>query len=175
VGQGTDTVTLAPDLAPLPGEARLWIFGADRDPSPAEVELLLGRIDPFLEGWRAHGRPLSAGRAWVHDRFLLVGVDESVAPPTGCSIDALVRTLRGVEEETGLRLLEKGLIWYREGGEDGAVHAVSRERFRELGRGGAIDPDTTVFDPALTRVEELRRGEWERPAGAGWHRRLLPD
>lgn len=158
-------------LHPLPEEARLWVFGSDRPLTGDEEELLLGRVDRFLDGWRAHGRPLATRWAWAYGRFLLVGVDESVAPPTGCSIDALVRTLREVEEATGLRLMEKGDIWFRQGE---AIHQVGRGAFREAAARGEVTGDTVVFDPALTRVGELRGGRWERPVSEGWHARLLP-
>jgi hypothetical protein len=160
-------------LAGLPDDARLWVFGTDRPLSTREEEHLLGGVDAFLEGWKAHGRPLSAGRSWRYGRFLLVGVDESVAPPTGCSIDALVRTLKEAEAVLGVRILEKDPVWYRDAA-DGEIRRVSRAEFRERGARGEIGVDTVVFDPALTRMAELRSGKWERPAGAGWHRRLLP-
>ena len=161
-----------PDLLhPLPDDARLWVFGSDRPLTGDEEALLLERVDHFLDGWKAHGRPLAARRWWAYGRFLLVGVDESVAPPTGCSIDARGRTLREVEEITGLHLLEKADIWFRHGGE---IHQVSRASFRAVGSQGDVDGETIVFDPALTRVGELRAGKWERPAAQGWHGRLLP-
>lgn len=166
-------------LDSLPGEARLWVFGTDRRPTPDEEALLLSRVDAFLEGWRAHGRPLAAAREWRYGRFLLIGVDESVAPPTGCSIDALVRTLGEVEVATGLRLLDRDPIWYRPSGPGAAsgegIRRVSRAEFREAGARGEVTTETVVFDPAVTRVGEARAGRWERPAGEGWHRRLLPD
>lgn len=158
-------------LSPLPDDARLWIFGSDRPLTDEEEELLLERVDHFLEAWKAHGRPLAARRWWAYGRFLLVGVDESVAPPTGCSIDALGRTLREVEEVTGLHLMEKADVWFRHGG---AIHQVGRASFREAAAQGEVDGDTIVFDPALTRVGELRSGRWERPVSGGWHARLLP-
>lgn len=165
----------SPDvLEQLPGDARLWVFGTDRALSPEEERYLMDRVDAFLEGWRAHGRPLSAGWEWRYGRFLLVGVDESVAPPTGCSVDALVRTLGEAEGVLGIRVLPKDPVWYRDPG-TGEILRVSRAEFREKGSRGEVDVGTMVFDPALTRISELRAGKWERPAGSGWHRRLLPS
>lgn len=157
----------------LPDDARLWVFGTDRGLDAEEERLLLERVDAFVEGWRAHGRPLAAARSWRFGRFLLVGVDESVAPPTGCSIDALVRVLSGVETELGIRVLEKDAVWYRHH-PGGDILRASRSGFREAATRGEVDGDTTVFDPAVTRLEDLREGRWERPARGGWHRRLLP-
>ena len=59
----------------MPDRARLWVFASER-PLPAhERAALLARVDGFLSRWKAHGAPLAAGRAWLHDRFLAVAVD----------------------------------------------------------------------------------------------------
>jgi hypothetical protein len=157
----------------LPDSARLWIFGVERDLSVEERERLLSEVDAFLSGWKAHGHPLAAAREWRYDRFLLVAVDDRMEPPSGCSIDALVRILRGLESSLGLRLLGGGDIWMREGTMRGEIIRVSRAEFRELGARGEVGPGTTVFDLSLTRLSDLRAGRWELSAGESWHSRYL--
>ena len=165
----------SPDpLADLPDDARLWVFGTDRILESSEEDHLLGAVDRFLEAWRAHGKDLAAARDWREGRFLFVAVDESVAPPTGCSIDALRRLLQDVERELGVEMVGGGPIWYRDPETDGEVRRVSRPLFREAGAAGRITGDTVVFDLALVRLGELREGRWERRAAEGWHARLLP-
>ena len=60
----------------LPPDARVWVFPAQRPLSPEDEGRLLETVDGFLEDWAAHGKPLTAGRDWLHGRFLVVGVDE---------------------------------------------------------------------------------------------------
>lgn len=155
---------------PMHEEARLWSFGTDRPLDDAETARLLDVVDGFLAQWKAHGHPLAARREWVHGRFLLVAVDERVTPPSGCSIDALVRHLRRTGEELGVELLGGAPIWF---GRDGEIHCVGRPAFREAAARGEVDGDTVVFDMSVTRVGELREGAWQRPARAGWHARYL--
>ncbi|TVR65748.1 MAG: hypothetical protein EA422_03470 [Gemmatimonadales bacterium] len=161
-------------LAPLPDQARLWVFGTDRALDASEQDHLLEAVDDFLEAWKAHGKELAAARDWREGRFLFVGVDESVAPPTGCSIDALRRRLQEVERELGIEMVGGGPVWYRDPENGGEVRRVSRSEFRQEGAAGRITGDTVVFDPALVRLGELREGRWERRAADGWHARLLP-
>ncbi len=164
------------DFPYLPDSARLWIFGVSRPLGPEEEERLLVRVDAFLEEWRAHGDPLSAARDWRYGRFLLVAVDDRITPPSGCSIDALVRQLRGLEEELDVEIVGGAPVWYRgEGTEDGPIRRVSRGEFREEMERGSLGPETVVFDLSLTRLEELRAGCWERPARSSWHARYLPS
>jgi hypothetical protein len=160
-------------LAGLPDSARLWVFGMSRPLEAAERARLLGEVDGFLERWKAHGHPLAAGSSWEYERFLLVGVDDRITPPSGCSIDALVRALREIEEELDVEMVGGAPVWYREGGPEGELRRVSRSDFRNRVREGEITPDTIVYDLSLTRVGELRDGRWELPARESWHGRYF--
>ena len=92
----------------LPPTARLWIFAADRELPAPEADRLLTAVDRFLEEWTAHRQHLMAARDWRHARFLLVGVDESTAGVSGCSIDALVREIKQLEQAMGVTLADSG-------------------------------------------------------------------
>jgi hypothetical protein len=159
----------------LPESARLWIFGVSRPLTPQEETRLLERVDDFLEGWKAHGHPLSAARDWRYGRFLLVAVDDRITPPSGCSIDALVRELRVLEGEFAAEIVGGAPVWFREEGPDGPIRRVSRAEFRQKVRDGEVGPDTVVFDLSLTRVDALRAGNWELPARSSWHARYFDD
>ncbi len=161
-----------PALQDYPDEARIWICGAGCALDPAARDHLLARVDDFLVGWAAHGVPLRATRSWVYDRFLIVCADSRATDPSGCSIDALVRMLAGMEAELGTRFLGHEAVWYRDA--DGKIAESSRAGFRELARTGEVGPETVVFDNAITALGELRSGRWEGPAAERWQRALLP-
>jgi hypothetical protein len=154
----------------LPSDARLWVFPAHRPLSSEEEGTLLSRVDAFLEDWAAHGVPLTAGRDWRDGRFLLIAVDESAAPPSGCSIDSLARVLKELGGEWGTSFLDHSPVWFRG---DGEVRRASRSEFKALAGDGQVDLDTPVFDNTITRVSQLLDGEWEKPAGSSWHRRAF--
>lgn len=166
-------MSLAP-IGELPGASRAWVYGTRSAPSDGQAASLREGTRGFLSDWAAHRRALRAGMDWRYGRFLVVAVDESRAAASGCSIDALVDHLRGWEEETGVGLLDASPVWFRDPARDGRVRAVSRPDFRRLAAERAVDADTTVFDLAVERLEEVRSGRWERPAGESWHADLLP-
>jgi len=154
----------------LPPESRLWVFAADRGLSADERARLLEQVDAFLAQWKAHGHPLTVARDWRYDRFLLVGVDEMSAGASGCSIDAMVRTLGELEQALGVQLLDHGPVLFRR---DDGIARLPRPAFAELARAGGVSGDTVVFDNTLTRVAELRAGRWETPARESWHARAF--
>lgn len=162
-------------LDEMPGSARLWIFGADRRPGPDATARILDRTRSFLEDWTAHEHELTAGLDWRRHRFLLVALDESRVPASGCSIDELMRHLAGLERETGVGLTDSSAVWFRDPRDDGRIRSVDRQRFRELAREGTVGPRTTVFDLTVDSLEGLREGRWEGPARDAWHASLLPD
>jgi len=155
----------------LPDEARLWVFASPRPLTPEQSETLLAEVDRFLDGWLAHGRTVVGARDFRHGLFLMVAADEAATGVSGCSIDSLFRTLKRLEAEAGITLLDSSPVWYRDG--SGSVEAASRPEFKARARAGEVDADTSVFDNTVSSVGQVRRGEWERPARASWHARLL--
>jgi hypothetical protein len=148
----------------------VWVFGTGRPLDSEETETLLKGVDSFLDGWKAHGSPLDAARDWRGGRFLLVAVDERTAPPSGCSIDALVQRLRDLEASLSVSLVDQHPVWYREGDD---VVCVDRATFRARVADGGLGPDTVVFDNTVTRLAQVQAGEWERPARESWHGRAF--
>jgi hypothetical protein len=156
-------------FATMPGHSRLWVFAAERALAPPEQDRLMQTVDAFLDAWAAHGQPLTCARDLRYGRFLLVAVDEEAAGASGCSVDALVRQIRGLESGLGVVLVDHGPVLYREGTE---IRRVSREEFADLARAGRVTPATVVFDNTIGRVEALERG-WEVSAGDAWHGRAF--
>jgi hypothetical protein len=158
------------DFERLPDDARLWIFAADRELTAAEQARLLAEADVFIDQWTAHGLPLQAARDVRYKRFLFVGVDERAAGVSGCSVDALGRQMKVLEQELGVELVNHGPVLFRL---SDTIDRVSRERFTELAVMGTVTPETTVFDNTLRRVGDLRSGRWETRARNTWHGRAF--
>ncbi len=150
----------------LPEDARIWVFGTGRALTPHEETRFLATVDGFLDTWNAHGQPLRAGRSWREGRFLLVGVDESSAPPSGCSIDALIRSLSELERELAVELVGHGQVFYRDS--EGQIRRGSRSEVRASVDRGQVDASTPVFDLTVTRRSQVKEGAWERPAADTW-------
>jgi hypothetical protein len=154
----------------LPPDARLWIFPASRALSDDEQQRVLAEADAFIDQWMAHGVPLNAARDVRHNQFVLIGVDESAAGASGCSVDALVRRMARLQTMLGVELIENGPVLYRHGQR---IERVSRDRFADLASRGEVDLDTVVFDNTLARVADLRAGRWEVRAADAWHARAF--
>jgi len=154
----------------LPDASRVWVFGSDR-PIDADAENeMLARVDAYLGQWKAHGEPLTVARQWRDGRFLVVGVDQSTAGASGCSIDGLFRVLQDIQRQVGVNLVGGGRIFYRD--TTGKVVSTDRAEIESLAKSGGISRDTVVFDTTLTDLGAWRNS-FERPAHDCWVGELI--
>jgi DNA-binding transcriptional regulator YdaS (Cro superfamily) len=158
------------DFDQLPDDARLWIFPAERPLSESEQAQLLGVVDPFIDQWGAHAVPLTAGREIRYDQFLFVAVDQRHVGPSGCSIDALFRQTKVLEQQMGVEFADHAPVLFRQGS---LIERVPRDEFAQLAATGSVTLETTVFDNTLTSVGDVRAGRWETRLAQAWHARAF--
>lgn len=150
---------------------RIWIYQADRLLTTSEEERILARLNAFTDQWRAHGKPLAASAEIRHGLFVIVMVDDSVAPPTGCSIDKSVHLLKSIEEELGVGLFDRTRVAFRKQ-RDAEISISSREEFQQLMDAGEVTADTWVFNNLIESYDELG-DRWEVPLADSWHARVF--
>ncbi len=153
----------------LPDHARVWIYQASRPLTDAELALADPLLAQFTAGWASHGRALLAGAAFQHRQFLLIGLDERQAGASGCSIDASVHFVRGLEAQLGLSLLEKSQLAFLL---EGQVQLFERRELRAAAAAGTITAESLYFDNTLGTKGALTAG-WPAPAGQTWLRKYF--
>lgn len=158
------------DFDALPDDARVWVFGSGEALGDDLSAPLLRQVDAYLAQWAAHGEPLTSARQWRDQHFLVIGVDQSTAGASGCSIDALFHILQGLERSLGTSLVAGGRVFYRDA--RGAVQCVDRATFSARARAGEIGGDTEVFDTTVTTAAALR-DRFARTASSSWHAQLV--
>ncbi|WP_310396713.1 hypothetical protein [Hymenobacter sp.] len=148
----------------LPPEARVWIYQASRPLTSAEILAALPGLARFAEEWTSHGRSLRASAQFLHQQFLIIGLDEGIAGASGCSIDASVRFIGQLEQQLGAELLEKSRLAFLRGG---TVQLLRQSELKAAVAAGTVGPDTFYFDNTLATKGELDT-QWPRPAGQTW-------
>lgn len=156
----------------LPDESRVWVFGSPKSLGSEGESILLETVDQFLEGWKAHGQPLTAGRNWRERRFLTIAVDNSQSQASGCSIDGLFKELQGLEERLGVSMVGSGDIYYRDA--TGLIRSTDRASWIELAEKGEVNQSTVVFDFTVPTLGDWRK-RFEVKAARSWHATLLPQ
>lgn len=151
-------------------ESRIWIYGADRELTKSETELLRRKLQGFVSEWVSHRKELKAGADVLHNRFVVLAVDESQAEASGCSIDGSVNALKAIGAEMGVDFFNRMMFSYRDG--NNQVQTRSREEFKALYAKGQVTNETIVFDSLIKELGELRQ-IFERPLEDSWHSRMV--
>ena len=153
------------DLKQLSDDAYIWIFGISPALDEAGEVKMLQKVDAFLDRWAAHGAPIVSARDLIEGTFLVIAADKTTER-SGCSIDRLFGTLKELESELAVAILDANRVFFRHG--DGRVDSMSRAKFRDNG-----DAHTIVFDTTVESLRDIRTDAWERRAEDSWHRSLL--
>ena len=153
----------------MPEEARVWIYQSNRKFSDEEVAEIEESLKAFVDGWAAHGTGLKSSYVVRYNRFIILAVDQEEQAASGCSIDASVHFIQGLEKKYDVELLDKMNVTFKNG--EHIAHKPLAE-FRKMAKSKAVSANTIVFNNLVNTVGEWQ-DFWEVPAGESWHSRFF--
>lgn len=157
------------DFTSLPDDSRVWVYQANRKLSDGEVAQIKELTNNFLTKWTAHGAELEAGFEIKYNRFIVIGLNQTNASASGCSIDASVHFIQSLEQKFDVDLLDKMNVTFYTG-EYIAYKPLAD--FRKMAKDKSVSKNTVVFNNLVnTKAEYLEN--WEVPATESWHGRFL--
>ncbi len=154
----------------LPDHARVWIYQSNRELSTNEVIEIQQLTNIFAKNWASHGRGLSAEGAVVHNRFLVLAVDEASAGASGCSIDKSVAFVRDLQNKYQIDLLDRMTFAFRN--QKNEIEYAKRDEFAQLYQTKTIDNNTLVFNNLVDNLHDFR-SKWEISLADSWHKRMV--
>lgn len=157
------------DFKELPEHSRIWIYQANRSFTDAELDEIKADLSSFLQQWTAHGGQLKAGFEVRYKRFLVIGLDQSAASASGCSIDASVHFIQQLEKKYGVDLLDKMNVSYKQGE---FIAYKPLQDFKKMAKERAVSKNTVVFNNLVATKQEYLEN-WEVPAAESWHARFM--
>lgn len=157
------------DFNELPDHSRIWIYQSNRGFSESELQELEQSLTEFLRQWTAHGSDLHAGFEIKYNRFIIIGLDQSNASASGCSIDASVHFIQSLEQKFQVELLDRMNVSFKQGE---FVAYKSLQDFKKMAKEKAVSPNTIVFNNLVATKQEYL-DSWEVPASESWHSRFV--
>ena len=157
------------DFHSLPETSRIWIYQCNRTFSDAEIEEVESLTQEFLTQWTAHGADLKAGFDIPYNRFLVIGLDQSINSASGCSIDASVHFIQHLEQRFQVDLLDKMNVSFKQGE---FVAYKPLKDFKKMAKEKAVSKNTVVFNNLVATKQEYLE-HWEVPASESWHARFV--
>ena len=153
----------------LPDHSRVWIYPSNRMFTPDELVSIQEKAQAFLEQWTAHGADLQAGIDLPYDRFIVMGLNESVQSASGCSIDSSVHFIKVLEQTFDITLLDKMNVTYRI---KNTFDHIPLKEFRKKAKNKQFNSDVIVFNNLVLDKMEYD-SLWEIPASSSWHARYF--
>lgn len=152
-------------------QSKVWIYQSDREFTSQEVSAIQQQLNDFTAQWKAHGNQLQAKADVLYNYFIVFTVDEATAGTTGCSIDASVRIVKGIEREFSVDLFNRFNMAYKV---DGKVVVVNKEDFETLISIKKITPDSIVFNNLVQTLADFET-KWETSFKDSWHNKVFSD
>tara|TARA_B100001175_G_scaffold317684_1_gene335729 strand:+ start:940 stop:1422 length:483 start_codon:yes stop_codon:yes gene_type:complete len=153
----------------LPDHSRVWIYPSTRPFTSLELKDIREKAEDFLEQWTAHGADLQAGIDLPYDRFIVIGLNESVQSASGCSIDSSVRFIQTLEKTFAISLLDKMNVTFRN---NDSIDHITLKEFRSKAKKKQVQSNVIVFNNLVLNKMEYD-SLWEVPAFSSWHARYF--
>ena len=153
----------------LPDDSRIWIYQCNRSFSEQELEEISNGLNAFLTQWTAHGSDLKAGFEIRYNRFIIIGLDQSAASASGCSIDASVHYIQSLEKVFKVDLMDKMNVSYKQ---SEYIAYKNLKDFKKMAKQNAVSKNTVVFNNLVATKKEYMQN-WEVPASESWHARFI--
>ncbi len=157
------------DFKTLSNDSRIWIFQGSRSFTNEELIEISKSMDRFIEDWTAHGADLKAGYEIRYNRFIVLGLDQSLNKASGCSIDASVHFIQALEKKYNVELLDKMNVSYKQGE---FIAYKPLVEFKKMAKQKAVSKNTIVFNNLVNNKQEYLE-HWEVPASESWHGRFM--
>lgn len=151
-------------------QSKVWVYQSDRVFTTDEVNALKKVLTNFTQQWTAHNQQLKAKGDILHNRFIVLTVDETQAEASGCSIDKSVHFLQDIEKQLGISLFNRQLVSIKQGEE---VKTFTLNDIKTQFTTNNITTDTLAFNTLVTTKQQFD-AEWELPISQTWVNRFLP-
>jgi hypothetical protein len=148
----------------LPKTARVWIYQADRALTLKNIQSLEQNAITFCNQWAAHGVALKSSFKFLHNRFLILAVDEQANMASGCSIDSSVNFVRSLEQNLNVGFLDRTKVAFVINNE---VFLESLANMKSKVEKGEITASTITFNNLVSNIEEFEEN-WQTEAGNSW-------
>jgi hypothetical protein len=153
----------------LSDQSRVWIYASQTALTSEQEEIISIQLHRFTEEWQAHGAPLKASFAIKHGHFIIIGVDESLHSPSGCSIDKSVQIIKSIESGLDIDLMNRLIVYLLT---DKSVQTLNAKELPGYIEKGLLQSDSQVFDNTITTLAKYKT-EWIKPAQYTWLNRYF--
>lgn len=157
------------DFEKLPNTSKIWIYQSSRKFYANEIPKIIQKVEGFLTSWSENEKEIIASYQLKYDRFIIIGVDQTLESISVDAIDESVTFILQLQADYEVELLDKLNVSFKQGE---FVQYKDLKEFQKLIKNKSISNKTIVFNNLINTKEELEEN-WEVPITESWHNRFL--
>lgn len=140
------------DFENISNKSRIWIYQSNDEFNKSDIKIINEKSDEFIKNWKAHNKDLKSAYTILHNRFIVIAIDEDFNPIGGCSIDYSLRLIKEISNTINKNLLDRMTIIYRD---NTLINSISLNEFKSQIKNGLFSNDTLIFDTTINSKQEL--------------------
>jgi hypothetical protein len=156
-------------LASFHPTSKVWLFTSDKVLNDSEQLSIQLDLDSFCAQWDSHGAVLKATGFVLFSRILMLVVDESFNPISGCSVDKSVAFIRMLESKYNIslfdRLLQSAYV-------NNDWQTASTTGWSEKLKSNEINLETVFIDTLVKNLHDAQH-HLTKKLGDFWLRRVI--
>ena len=94
----------------ISNSSRIWIYQSNKKFFKDDIKYINDELTLFCNNWIAHNNNLLSSFTIELNYFIILAVDETHFPTSGCSIDSSVNILKKIESKLKINLFDRMLI-----------------------------------------------------------------
>jgi hypothetical protein len=153
----------------LPETSRVWIYQSSEQLNEKQIAYIEHEAARFCDQWAAHGVPLQSAFKVLHEKFLILAVDEGANAPSGCSIDTSVRFVKTIEGELKINFFDRSQVAFLI---DNHVYTTDLGSIKNEISDGKIAAETLTFNIQAQNLAEFNQ-KWLLPVQESWMKRYF--
>ena len=152
----------------MPNYARVWVYQANKNLTDSEVQIIQQILENQIDNWAAHGADLAGSVQVLHNRFVVVSVDEKQNQASGCSIDASTRWLKDLGAELNIDFFDRSVAFLQ----NDELQTVEINKIKSLVTDDILTSNTLIFNNLVSNVKEFK-DNWNVKASDSWMKRYF--
>lgn len=149
--------------------SRVWIYQSNKSIGQADQAEMQAQCTSFFDQWAAHGQSLKSSFQILHDKFLVISVDESFNQASGCSIDASVALIKSLEQHFDINFFDRTKISFLVNNE---IVDIPMSKIKASVENGEIEANTLTFNNLVEDIRSFNEN-WKVEAKDSWLKRYF--
>ena len=145
--------------------SKVWVYISDNRISELQKNIINTFTAEFLSSWKSHGELVQGSVSVVDDYFLLICANVSDGNMCGRAVDANVRFVKELQDLTGLSLLNRLTVAYRNS--ENQIMISSYGELKTLIDNNDVASIKSVFNNRVLTKEEFI-SSFEQPVDTCW-------